>query len=258
MRIVKLPNPPKKNQFTTSAASSSSPFNHFTLIVIISLMLCSNYITYYFGNSLHGNTWFGAKQAPLYLLNKASAVVKDVSKFEAKVRDVSNRLKIAPEWLMAVMHAESRFNASILNHKGSGATGLIQFMPATAKDFGITVEELKKLDAVNQLDYVYRYLNSKRRQYKAYESLTDLYLAILYPKAMTGSSCYTLYAKGSKAYAQNSGLDEDKDGRVTVQDIDSFLQRLYPTAYAINQDQGNVFSDESTYNTVKARIFGIR
>ena len=34
----------------------------------------------------------------------------------------------------------------------------------------------------------------------------------------------------------NSGLDEDKDGRVTVQDIDKFVKRIYPTAYMASID----------------------
>ncbi|MEO1448552.1 MAG: hypothetical protein AAFV07_03440, partial [Bacteroidota bacterium] len=50
-------------------------------------------------------------------------------------------------------------------------------------------------------------------------------------KALNQDYCYTLYASPAQAYKQNSGLDENKDGRVTVSDIDRRMQRLYAPAY---------------------------
>ena len=140
-------------------------------------------------------------------------------------------LNVPPEWLMAVMYSESQFDASVLNHKGSGATGLIQFMPATASDLNVSMQRLRDMNHTQQLEYVYLYLQKVRERYGEYDSLTDLYLAILYPKARKQDLCYTMYAKPSKSYKQNSGLDENKDGRVTVSDIDRRMMRLYPTAY---------------------------
>ena len=167
----------------------------------------------------------------LYLLEHAKPYVYDEKEFEEKVREVSSGLDIPPEWLMAVMHSESRFDASIRNTKGSGATGLIQFMPFTAKDHQTTVDKLRNMNHVQQLDYVYDYLNNKRRKYKNYDNLTELYLAILYPKALGQKQQYVMYAKPSISYKMNKGLDQNKDGRVTVSDIDSYLKRIYPTAY---------------------------
>ncbi|MFK7903722.1 MAG: transglycosylase SLT domain-containing protein [Chitinophagales bacterium] len=174
----------------------------------------------------------------LYLLDQAEKFVYNPDTFEEKVREVSEDLKIAPEWLMAVMHAESRFDASVSNHKGSGATGLIQWMPATAKDFNVTVDKLRNMNHIEQLDFVYKYLDAKRKKHRQYESLTDLYLSILYPRALDEEYCFSLYSNPSTAYKMNSGLDEDKDGRVTVQDIDKFVKRIYPTAYMASLDGG--------------------
>lgn len=171
----------------------------------------------------------------LYLLDQASAYVYDLEGFEHKVRQVSRKLNIPAEWLMAVMHSESKFDASVSNFRGSGATGLIQFMPATARDFGITTRQLKNLSHVEQLDYVYQYLNAKQQQYRPFESLTDLYLSILYPKALGEDFCYTLYAKPSDSYRLNIGLDINSDGNVTVQDVDKYLKRKYPSAYVIGK-----------------------
>lgn len=167
----------------------------------------------------------------LYLMDKARIHVQDEDNFERKVREIASMLEVAPEWLMSVMYSESKFDASVKNYKGSGATGLIQFMPAAASDMGISLARLARMDHLQQLEYVYLYLQTVRDRYGEFNSLADLYLAILYPKALNQDYCYTLYASPSQSYKQNSGLDENKDGRVTVSDVDRRMQRLYPTAY---------------------------
>ena len=200
------------------------------IALIAVFMLLSNYLTYFFSyKPIREPT--SALTNELYLLDEAKVYVYDVDAFENKVQVVSKKLDIPAEWLMAVMHSESRFDASAVNFKGSGATGLIQWMPATAKDFNLTVEKIRNMNHLDQLDYVYRYLDAKRNQYRNYESLTDLYLAILYPKALNEEYCFTLYATPTVAYKMNSGLDFDKDGRVTIQDVDKRMKRVYPTAY---------------------------
>lgn len=168
---------------------------------------------------------------PLYLLDKASLHITDTEAFEAKVRDIAEMLQVAPEWLMAVMYSESKFDSSVRNFKGSGATGLIQFMAGTAQELNVSLDHLANMNPVHQLEYVYLYLDTVRKRYGAYSSLTDLYLAVLYPKARGEEYCYTMYARPTQQYNQNSGLDENKDGRVTVSDIERRMKRLYPTAY---------------------------
>ena len=55
--------------------------------------------------------------------------------FRRKVLEIADRLLIDPNFLMAIMSFESgaTFDPNIKNAAGSGATGLIQFMPSTAK-----------------------------------------------------------------------------------------------------------------------------
>jgi len=225
MKIVKL---------KSGSGNKSSPFtlnlsiDLRTIGLLILLVLSTNVMTW---RLLQGPTSQHYAGNQLYLMNEAANYVPNTQAFEYKVRQVSQQLGVAPEWLMAVMHSESKFNAGVQNYKGSGATGLIQWMPATAKDFGVTVETIRNASHIEQMDLVYKYLHSKRLAHKEYDNLTDLYLAILYPKAMVEDYCYTLYAYPEKAYTMNSGLDVDKDKRVTVQDIDRYLKRKYPTAY---------------------------
>jgi len=169
----------------------------------------------------------------LYLLDKAGVFAPDLQAFEAKVREISSMLRIPPEWLMAVMYAESKFDTRVRNVLGSGAVGLIQFMPQTAAELNVSIQRLAHMDHLQQLEYVYLYLQQVRQRYGEYESLTDLYLGILYPKARKQDDCFTLYAKPAKAYRQNKILDENADGRVTVSDIDRRMQRMFPTAYQV-------------------------
>jgi hypothetical protein len=110
-------------------------------------------------------------------------------------------------------------------------------MPVIAAELNTSPEKLKMMNHNEQLEYVYHYLeNIRQRHGGKFESLTELYLAILYPKALDGDYCYSLYAQPSVAYKQNAGLDEDKDGRVTVSDIDRRLQRIFPTAYLAGKE----------------------
>ena len=176
------------------------------------------------------------KSDELYLLNQASVYIYDIDAFEKKVKTVSRKLNVPPEWLMAVMYSESKFDASITNVKGSGATGLIQWMPQTAREFGITVEKLRNLNHVEQLDFAYKYLQKVKEVRKCdYKDLTQFYLAILHPKAIGQEDCYPLYSKPSEDYKMNAILDSNKDGRVTVKDIDKRMERMFPTAYNISK-----------------------
>ena len=199
----------------------------FLMIIISNLLTNSFFNPDIMGNLLKKNV------EKLYLLDKASIYISDLQAFEDKVRKVSRKLEIPPEWLMSVMYSESGFDATVLNHKGSGAVGLIQFMPATATELGTSTLHLQRLTHIGQLEYVFQYLDKVKTKYGKFETLTDLYLAILFPKAIKGDDCFILYTKPSIQYKQNSGLDENNDGSVTVGDIHKRMIRLYPKAYEI-------------------------
>jgi len=140
--------------------------------------------------------------------------------FMAKVSKIADDLGADPADLLAVMKFETggMLDPTEKNKAGSGATGLIQFMPSTAKSLvGATSKEaaiqiLEKMTATEQLDYVKKYLAPFKGKLN---SLDDVYMAVLYPKAVGKDSEYALFEKGTKAYWQNRGLDINKDGVVT-------------------------------------------
>lgn len=203
--------------------------------IMAALVFGSNFATHKLFNTASGASVVGSStltsSSSLYLMDQARLEVPNAIAFEQRVRAVAQQLGIPAEWLMAVMYQESRFKSGVANYQGSGAVGLIQFMPSTAVELHTTTEALRYMDPVQQLDYVHAYLQQVVSRYGQFQSLTDLYLGILYPKARNQDYCFTLYAHPSVSYKQNKGLDEDQDGRVTVSDVDRHLQRRYPEAF---------------------------
>ena len=129
----------------------------------------------------------------------------------------------APNDLMACMAFETgeTFRADIRNAAGSGAVGLIQFMPDTAINLGTTTDLLAAMSPEDQLTYVRSYLYPDTR---SIHSLADMYMAILMPRYITSPNDTVVFRKGTTAYLENEGLDTDKDGRVTKAEI---CARLY-------------------------------
>lgn len=136
--------------------------------------------------------------------------------FKKKVLDICKRQKMDPNHLMAAMAFETAgtFSPAIKNGAGSGATGLIQFMPSTAKGLGTTTAQLAKLSGEEQLDLVEAYF----RPYAGRcNTLSDVYMAILWPAAVGKSEDFVLFDKATKpkTYRMNQGLDKDRNGKIT-------------------------------------------
>lgn len=139
--------------------------------------------------------------------------------FRMIVRRIAIDLQMPPEgasWLMSCMAWESAetFSPRIVNAAGSGAIGLIQFMPATAKALGVTSVELADMTAEEQLEVVLRYF----LPYKGKLSLlSDVYMAILWPAAIGKPDSAVLWDASTRptTYRQNAGLDTNKDATIT-------------------------------------------
>lgn len=138
--------------------------------------------------------------------------------FRAKVRVIAGELACDPSDLMACMAWESgrSFRADVKNMAGSGAVGLIQFMPATASGLGTTTAALEVLTPEDQLDWVERFFHPWRGRLAA---VSDLYMAILWPVAVGKPDSDVLFDKDDlehpARYRQNAGLDINGDGQVT-------------------------------------------
>lgn len=138
------------------------------------------------------------------------------SEFRARVIDIAAGLGTQPDYLMACMAFESgrTFCAAVRNAAGSGAVGLIQFMEPTARSLGTSTKALARMSAVEQLGYVERYLTPFRGRLS---SLSDVYMAILWPAAVGKPESSVLWTQGGRptTYRQNAGLDVNHDGAIT-------------------------------------------
>lgn len=138
----------------------------------------------------------------------------------------------------AIGNIESGWKPDAQN-AGTRATGLIQFMPETAKSFGTSVESLITMTATEQIPFV-------KKQFQNYKSLApvDIYPAIFMPstvakpdgKVVGASTLESAVAAGFSAevppgkkrspaqyavavYQGNKGLDVNKDGLITAGDL---------------------------------------
>ncbi|WP_337186684.1 hypothetical protein [Phenylobacterium sp.] len=177
-----------------------------------------------------------AAATPLAWSAKVSTVFCDRVRWICENLDIGSKPgRPAPDWLMTWIAWETgrSFRADIRNMAGSGATGLIQFMPDTALHFFHTkaaiakmtkaqrqaagraaCDRLAALTPEDQLNYVYRYFKPYAGRIR---SLADGYMAILWPAAIGQPLSAPLWDRTSRptTYRQNAGLDVDKDGVIT-------------------------------------------
>ena len=157
-------------------------------------------------------------------MNFIEYVKENKKEFALKVTDICNQLNIKPEWLMFVMWFESKLNPQAVNPI-SGATGLIQFMPSTARSLGTTTTVLKHMSNVQQLDYVLAYLRPYKGRMKRW---IDVYLAVFYPKAM-GNPDFVITS--DIVAKQNKIFDLNKDLDISVKEIETALRKQIPEKY---------------------------
>lgn len=120
---------------------------------------------------------------------------------------------------MALMRSESGLNPAAVN-PGTRATGLIRFMPSMARSLGISVEALRGMTAAQQMPYVEKYFDSVRLPQGA--SGGRIYASIFLPGRANRD---VLTQAGEPYYDQNRGLDVDRDGRITISDLDAKIAR---------------------------------
>lgn len=148
--------------------------------------------------------------------------------FYQKVIEVSNRIGCDANDLMALMKSESSLNSKAQNPHG-GATGLIQFMPKTAQKLGTSTTALYNMSPEQQLVFVEKYFNMTKKMagFAPGERINagQLYTLTFLPAYAKRE---VLAVKGHKYYDYNSGLDVDKDGKITESDLAKRMERMKP------------------------------
>lgn len=140
--------------------------------------------------------------------------------FLREVEAVAGRVGAKPEHLMATMSFETggKFTSDVVNGR-SGATGLIQFMPDTARGLGTTTEALSRMTPTEQLTYVEKYFEPYRGRL---DSLENVYTSVLGGRPMEPGT--TMFREGTQAYHQNRELDVNRDGAITAAEATSHVR----------------------------------
>lgn len=155
--------------------------------------------------------------------------------FVAKLKEIATYLQVDPNWLMQVMKAESNLNPQAVNFQPGDstdayirsekrATGLIQFMPSTAKGIGTTNRDLYKMNAVQQLDYVKKYFIPWKGKMKSYY---DVYAVVFFPALIGKPDTWVLATKDTSAATiakQNPAINKNRDGLITVSEFKKYVE----------------------------------
>jgi hypothetical protein len=192
----------------------------------------------YIGLTPLGKTQSANDPSPTFNTDQPAAWADDGG-FINKVIDVSNQLGCDYVDLLACMAFETgrKFDPSLRNR--IGATGLIQFIPSTAKSLGTTTDALGALTRTQQMDWVLKYFKAGPIKKLSKVSLEDLYMAILWPAAVGKPLSYSLFEAGTKAYQQNP-LDIGNKGYVSKEDAATKVRAQLP--YIKSQLSKLVFS----------------
>ena len=126
-----------------------------------------------------------------------------------------------PVWLWSVIELESGHNPQATN-RASGATGLIQWLPDTAKGYGLSCDSIRAMSATAQLELVHTYLV----RFAPFRSKADLYWCIFYPAARHQAPNYVLGsgAEAKRIAEQNRGFDLNGDGIVEKKEVETKLE----------------------------------
>jgi len=148
--------------------------------------------------------------------------------FLSKVTGIAAKLKVVPDWLMIVFFIECSLDHRKVNPI-SGATGLIGFMPSTARGLGTSTAALRAMSNVDQLDYVYSYFKPYSGRFN---SIEDLYTVTFFPKALGQPDSYILQTDTLKADTiarQNPAYDLNFDKAITYGELKTAIRKRIPS-----------------------------
>lgn len=139
--------------------------------------------------------------------------------FQAKADEMIAKYPgLTKQKLYKVIQGESGFDTKIV--AGSGATGLFQFMPATAKELGYTTGQIQNMNASEQLEVYDKYL--ARWNYNGTNELGIMQAAPAYASRPPNA---VIYPVGTKAWQQNPGWRPADGGDITVESINAYYRK---------------------------------
>lgn len=151
--------------------------------------------------------------------------------FFTKLRDYSRDLGVPADWMLLVFYLESRLDPQA-HRPGSNYWGLSQINGKYLHDdFGVDPNDYGSWSASEQLDVIMPWYAATLMHYLGHTPSSPgvLYALNLAPgvvRTRGDGADVVLYASPSIEYQKNSGLDVDKNGTITIGDLDTFMQGL--------------------------------
>lgn len=165
------------------------------------------------------------KHTPFNLNQRKYGLHIPPPEFLVKVIEVAQELEFDPDWLIYAMSLETGFSYSpSIQNKDSKATGLIQFIEPTAKTLGTTLDALKNMSHVQQMDYVKKYFKILANEGIKPKSAAETYLAIFSPEFVRTPTFS--YPSTSLSYKQNKAFDTNKDNKIEKSEISEIINGM--------------------------------
>jgi len=147
-----------------------------------------------------------------------SGPLKSDPEFVASVEKLAEKRGISTSEIYKIIQGESGFKPTAQNK--SGATGLFQLMPASAKELGYSTSDIKKMSPSQQVDLYDKYLDRW-----SYSNKNRLGIMQAAPAFANREPEAIIYGKSTAAWKQNPGWREKGDGPITVRSINSYYAR---------------------------------
>lgn len=129
--------------------------------------------------------------------------------FRNRLKQVAANIGCMPEDLIAIFDFESA-GINPQEQNKHGATGLIQWMPSTAKSmYKLNVNQIRAMSGLQQLDLVEIYFKRNGRN----NNIDDLYLSVLYPYAKNKPDDFILGSQGGMEQAQRFATNNPFAGK---------------------------------------------
>jgi hypothetical protein len=132
--------------------------------------------------------------------------------------------------MFKIGYAESNLNSKSGN-KLSSAKGMYQVLDRWKGSYGFAnVEDIRNVSATEQMLKVSNVLLGRVKAKGLKPTTENLYIALHYPSVLGKPKNHIVYLEGSKQYSSNVGLDYNQDGKVTIEEIGSFVNKRAKSA----------------------------
>jgi len=143
-----------------------------------------------------------------------------------RVLELAARLELSVDHLCALIAHESGWRATAVNPQ-TKATGLIQFMPKTARGLGTTIAAIAAMPALEQLDVVEKFFARAKAGAPGKQiGPRDVAMAAFLPSMIGHPDDHVAFTRGEKGYSQNAALDLDGNGELTLGEVRDDVDRM--------------------------------